>query len=543
MKVSGFSGILCGLILSGSMAVAANINVTTKYGKTGGIVGPLNTTNDRINGRQICPADPTPGCDFSDDPGYNDNGTVDDPTDDYYTGDLLVRTNDNFQAIAAWNWHGTPGGAEETVTITGTLPETNGKHYYEWAGLPGVCDPAQSSLSDDQQTIVCVRKDFDKNDVGTYAEDLIFNVRVLGGTPSGTQPGDITFKVEALNADAKEDTTDGNSLTVTAAPHWNLQKSMYTTYAGKTDPDDPNVKGWILDYKFYLETDEVTGEVDNVNPVVGNESMGEDATFEFTDDMSHLPPNAKVIGCSMNGRYGIEDGYDGGSDPITCFGDGCIRGSDYPERHILAPKGRQQITCTQSGNQIHVKVEHVDATLDHYPTKDYNGRDLPVNRAIAAIGNIYIFIPLDDVKKGQDAQEGTDDDGYYPTKNCLTDFDPTTPTGNSNFGNETESEKDNCYSRTLYYAAGGWNKYYRGTHNGMNGDHGVWAYQGSGYHSGDGMITAKGEFSSALETNNFGGVSFTEDTICDVFDANRNQAPGRRRQYRLYRDSACLYRA
>jgi len=119
-----------------------------------------------------------------------------------------------------------------------------------------------------------------------------------------------------------------------------------------------------------------------------------------------------------------------------------------------SPASTGSPTCTQNGNQISVQVEHVDATLDHYPTKDYYGRDLPKNRAIAAIGNIYIFVPLDDVKKGPDGQDGTDDDGAYATKNCLTDFDPTTPSGNSNFADNTESEKDNCYSRTLYYAAG-----------------------------------------------------------------------------------------
>ena len=516
--------ILVSMFLCMTVGFSANVNVTTKYGRTGGIVGPINTTTDKVNGREICPNDPTAGCDFSDDPQFNNHNTVDNPTDDSYNGDLLVRTNDNFQAIAGWTWNGTAGGAEEVATITGTLPETNGEHYYEWTQLPGSCNPANSSILADKQTIVCERKDFDKNNAGTFSEDVTFNVRVLGGTPSGTQPGDITFKVEAPNATAKEDTTDGYSLTVTAAPRWNLEKSMYTTYAGKTDPDDPNVKGWIMDYKFYIESDEVTrngGEIDTANPIVGNESMGEDTTFEFTDDMSGLPPHAKVIGCSMNGRYGQQDGYDGSSDPLTCFGSGCIHGSNYPERHILAAKDEQVITCTQNGNQVAVKVEHVNGTLDHYPTKDYYGRDLPVNRAIAAIGNIYIFVPLSDVKNGEDDQNGTADDGEYTTNNKLTGFDPTTPTGHSNFAGETESEKDNSYGRTLYYSAGSWDKYYRGTHHGLNDSHGVWAYVGSGYRSGDGMATKGLEFSTALDSTNSGGTSFTEDTYCDVIDAYR----------------------
>jgi hypothetical protein len=223
-----------------------------------GILGALNKTGDKVNGRDICPADPTPGCDFDDDPKFNNNNTVDDPSDDFYTGDLLVRTNDYFEAIAGWTWNGNAGGSEEVVKIAGTLPETNGEHYYEWTQLPGSCNPANSSISDDKQTIICERKDFDKNDAGTYSEDLTFNARVKGGTPNGTKPGDITFKIEASGADAKEDSTDGNSLTVTASPRWNLQKSMYyTTYAGKEydiDGDGVKEKGWLLDYKFWVKT-------------------------------------------------------------------------------------------------------------------------------------------------------------------------------------------------------------------------------------------------------------------------------------------------
>ena len=107
-----------------SFAVAASLNVTTIYTKTGGIKGALNNVGDLVNGVPVCPANPTDGCDFSDDPGYNDNGTVNDPTDDFYTGDLLVRTNDVFEVNAAWSWQGVKNGPEEEVTLVGTLPAT-----------------------------------------------------------------------------------------------------------------------------------------------------------------------------------------------------------------------------------------------------------------------------------------------------------------------------------------------------------------------------------------------------------------------------------
>jgi len=534
MRLHKIMKLVLGIVVLSTLTFAGDVYIVTKYGKTGGIVGAINQTSDLVNGRQICPVDPTPGCDFATDPGY-DGGVLEDQTDDTYNGDLLVRTNDVFEAVAGWRWNGQPNdpdnpdptGGDERVTITGTLP-ANG--WYEYTDIPGDCDPTESSISADKHTIVCVRKNFDKNDAGTYAEDLKFPVRVLGGTPSGTQPGDISFKLEdATGANVSEDDTDGNSLTVTAAPRWNLEKSLYSAFAGKEydyDGDGTLDKGWIMDYKFYVESDEVVrngGEIDNVNPIVGNESMGEDATFEFKDVTSGLPTGATLVDCTMNGRYSIEDGYVGSSDPLTCIGAGCIYGDNYPERHILAAKDEQVITCTQAdaNTDISIKVEHVDATLNHYPTKDYYGRDLPVNRAIAAIGNVRIFIPLESVEKGADGIAGTDDDGYYTTHNKMTEFDPTTPTGNSNFGGDTESEKDNDYARTLYSARGDWSKYYRGTHQGLNDDHGVWAYVGSGYRSGDGMVNKGSEFSTALSRSNSGGTYLSEDTTCDVIDAYR----------------------
>ena len=521
------------LFMTTVFSVAANVNVTTKYGKTGGIVGPLNTTSDKINGRSICSNNPTAGCDFADDPQFDNHNTVNDPTDDTYAGDLLVRTNDNFQAIAGWTWNGVAGGADEVATITGTLPETNGAHYYEWTELPGSCNPANSSISTDKQTIICERKDFDKNNAGTFSEDVTFNVRVLGGTPSGTQPGDITFKVEAPNAVAKEDTTDGNSLTVTASPRWNLDKSFgaYAIRSGQTVTLNGVEKtGWIIDYRILIETDEVNGEIDNTFSLLGNESLGEDATITFKDELSQVSPNATLLECRTTGRaYSdgggtLRDGYVGSNLPISFAGPGSIRESQA-DSHIPQLKDVQTPTCTQTGSTIDVQIEHVDATLNHYPTKDYYNRDLPVNRAIASILIVSVFIPLDDVKAGVNGTvdcngfgigDNSCDDGELPTKNIATDFNPVSASGNQNFAGQGESEKDNYRNYTLYYSSGNFDKYYWGDKNSVwNGPSGQTITR-----QGDRFVGKGYEWSSRLYSSNTGGIDQTEDSFCDVIDAN-----------------------
>jgi len=338
--------ILSVILLFGFASVqAATVNVTTKYGQTGGLRGVLNTAADQVNGRSICAgvsdANPIAGCDISSDAGYSNNGTINDPTDDTYSGDLIVRTNDSFEAMAAWNWNGVAGGAEETITIVGTLPATG---EFAWDNLPSYCHASGSSISEDRLTLTCLRKDFDNNDAGSYAEDLSFPVLVKGDVEDGTQPGDITFTISGQNAATKTDTTDGNSLTVTAAPRWNLDKTLYTFSAGYEHNGE---SGFLLYYKYYIEVDEVSGETDDASAVLGNESLGSDATVTFTDDLSAVSAHAELIACDA-------DTWSNGSDPYPYFN------ATYPDRSVATPAGTQVISCSQAapGGNIDVTLEH-----------------------------------------------------------------------------------------------------------------------------------------------------------------------------------------
>ena len=508
--------LLAGFVVS-NIAQAASLNITTKYSITGGLKGELNEVGDKINGVDVCPVDPSPGCDFESDPGYNNNGTVDVVDDDFYTGDLIVRTNDAFEIIAAWSWSGDTDGTQKDITLVGTLPTG-----YKWTDIPGACLQSASSISADGLTITCVRSNIDDSNVGTVTEDLSFGVLVMGDVPNGAQPGDITFTATSSDgAGPVSDDTDGNSLTITASPRWNLQKGYYRVFSGVSfdddnDPNTPDVEGYRIEYTFSIETDEVDGEIDDAYALLGNESMGDDATFTFTDDISDVSPSAQLVGCTMNGRFVYQDGYLGGGNVITYSGPGSLHQAN-PEQHIPQLKDEQQVTCNLNGTDINVTVSHVDATLKNYPTHNYNGNALPVNRAIAALGNIAIFVPLSDVENGDDGVAGTSDDGHLVPENRLRNFDPTTPTGNSNFGTNHESERDNDFSSfTLYGLRGSLYKYYRGE----GGS--VWTYPGgaTSTRTGDGVVNVGYEFSTLMTSVNTGGTAFTEE-MCDVIDAYR----------------------
>ena len=205
-----------------SGALAAELGLVTWYEQTGGVKGALNNVGDQVSGVNICPAANTnannvPGCDMANDPGYNDNGTPQDGSDDYYTGDLIVRTNDAFMAVANYNVN---GGSDE-ITITGTAPAG-----LVFDDLPGFCRLPQSSLSADGRTVTCY---LGEKSPGT-SQTLAFPVRVLGGNANGSQPGVIEFEVDGPNSNAVADDTD-RSIIVTAAPRWNVCKSLYAVNA------------------------------------------------------------------------------------------------------------------------------------------------------------------------------------------------------------------------------------------------------------------------------------------------------------------------
>ena len=257
---------------------AFTVSIVTYYGKTGGIFGDgkLNVVGSKINGRNVCPqantnANGTPGCDMSFDSGYQKNDP-NDPADDTYTGDLIVRTSDIFELYAGWAANGT----SDPITLSSTLPTDKG---LKWEQLPSSCK-AGSSISADGLTITCVRSGYDKNGIGSYAEDLPFHVKVLANTQNGVQPGALNFTITGTTANST-DTTETNSIIVTAAPKWNIQKTLYNTSSNQTHN---GVTGYILRYLYYLEADEVINEEDSASAVLGNEALGKNFILEFDDD-------------------------------------------------------------------------------------------------------------------------------------------------------------------------------------------------------------------------------------------------------------------
>ena len=524
---------------------SATLTLTTKYGATGGLAGDFNEIGDHVNGRAICPTtndntNSTPGCDMSGDAGYNNNNT-DDPSDDYYDGDLVVRTNDSFELGAKYSWLGTKG--EDEITIKGTLPAVTG---FIWDGIPGSCDISLSTLSEDRKVISCVRKGADSvqgNNVGSYSETMWFAVKVEGDAANGSKPGDITLEISEISGtagtltDGVLDGNDANKLVITSSPRWNIDgyggPGYYTTSYGVKD--DQNNSGWYLWYNFTIEVDEVKDETEDLkNPSLGNEAIlgDKNATVSFTADLSKISPNAKLVTWEpdngnvyfRNGQACTMDAYTNGGEPYP------IANTTYPDRSILTEKGVRSVSCIATGQTVDIQVENMDATLTDAPIKEQGGALLPVNRKIASIGVMRVFVPLSDVEAGEDGIEGTADDGELVTTNCYDDFNPSGISGTANFNGTGESKNDNCYNITLYSSRGSWRKDYRKGWSDQADQKELWNKEGEtiGWSApptdaaivqgGDGTITPEGRWGTYTIYNNTGGTDIDRPMICDVID-------------------------
>ncbi|MEB8432362.1 SpaA isopeptide-forming pilin-related protein [Cocleimonas sp. KMM 6892] len=507
-RVSAFL-ILFTLLVISPQVFAENLKVVSYYGKTGGIVGDgsLNAVGQLVNDVNICPSpndnnNAVPGCDFDDDPGYQVND-INDPTDDTYNGDLIVRANDQFQVFAGWSVN----GGNEPVTITAVLPSSSVapgpivSNPLRWAGVPGSCAQALSSISPDGLTLTCVRSNY--TTAPAYSEDIPFNVVVKGGTPNGTTPGDISITIDSDNGTAFQDDV-GESIIVTAAPRWNIEKSYYTI---SRNYQHNGVVGDLIWYIYRLEVDEVPGATDTTSSVLGNESLGKDFKLEFTDDLSRVSPNAELVDCNMN--------YEAAGSPWPFYY------AAAPERGTATPKATMVQTCTQAsgpGTPISLVHDHIDTSLDHIPTIARNGiTAIPVTRAIATSGIIRIFVPQTDVIAGINTTDTTGPNELR-TVNEYSSFDPVSISGQSNFGSQAESIEDNDYPITLRYTlSGSFQKYYAKSTT-------AWTTPVTGattWRAGNAAVTPGANWAARLSYSNSGNAgSLTGGIICDIFDPN-----------------------
>ena len=482
------------LLMSTVLTFGASIDVRSFFKNSG--INQVNTLNDIVNGNTICAngndnSNSNAGCDMSLDTAY------DVTTDSYGSNkDTIVRTGDSFTATAAWNATGTTS----PVTISASLPDG-----LRWVTpLSGLCK-AGSSVSANGRDLICVRADYNTNGASSYSEDMDFLINVSMKNQNGTTTGEITFTVDNTDVTSKSDATDitgGNGLTITASPRWNTELLIQTI---SPDYNQSGVLGYKVDYLFYLEVDEVLNETDTFDGYLGSESLGNNFTLNITADTSAVSTNAELVSCEDSAiSYELA--------PYSYLK------QDFETRSVATNENDLNLTCIQNnkGDNITINYSSLDATLDHFPLQNQIGNLLPVNRKIAALGRISLFIPYSDVIAEGTVKTDSDGDDYYELRPNLklTNFSPSSISGTANFNGASESILDNN-KETIF-------EYYPNGKAGISFYKRITTTDGSlTTGDGKGVVTPNELFSEDLFFKNTGSKDLNNTILCDVIDINK----------------------
>jgi uncharacterized repeat protein (TIGR01451 family) len=457
------------------VAHATLVSFSGTTNQTGGITQPVNTVGYTVGGVNVCPADPTPGCDFS-------------------TSDNIVRTHDIVEYSLNYNNSGTD------TNVVATLAAPLGS---VWDALPGFCGVGSSIRNNPAptgggnygvtlvSTITC--------NLGTktdQSESLPFRLRALGvpnGTPLAPTATIASTQTPALNL------TFPTSI-VTAAPRFDLRKIPGQTspvFGPFTDINGNAINGVEVNYGLELLVPD--------GGRVGAAPL-DAVALNLTDLLSALPAGAAISGCSLTAATT-------GTQPFPSY-------SVANATQSVLNSGT--LACTQPGGpgtNANLTWSGVNTTLNIVPIQSVAGIALPAGLAYAAIANIRVVVPTASLPLNVVTQ----------INNCVTGFDPNGGANSgvplSNFFGNTEpgfsGTGNNCAIRNVANTA-------RGSFSKVLGQD-VYVPPGSdpvgtatGLWSGDGLVVPDSTFTAQMLFDNVGAVALSNVVFCDVFD-NRKQ--------------------
>jgi uncharacterized repeat protein (TIGR01451 family) len=397
------------------------------------------------------------------------------PGNDTSASDHVVRTHDTI----TYHWGiSANGGSSPNTTIRQTLPEG-----MEWSsGLPAYClttagsNPV-SSISADGRTIVC-----NVGTQGSSAQDYYPTATLKGGLQHGDT---LTTNIEVSSSDPGTASVTSPSVTdtVSAAPRVNLEKrdffSQNTTRNG--------VDGVLISYSLSLLVDAADGK-----GMRGAETIAQPITF--TEDLSGYLPDAEFVGLT-NVSGGNEVPYS-------------TSNADQPN----AVRDSGDWTGTQAGgpgSNVSITVSGANLTGDHLPTVAASGSALPANKQFLATQVVTFFVPFSSLPDNQ----------ATPYENVVSGFDPTSTSGQSNYGAGEEPLGDNVVSGSYLkpVGAGGIGKAYQSkdTQNG-------WLTGSTGSQSADGIVLPGQTFYAGHVWDAAGATprTYRQPILCDNLDTS-----------------------
>ncbi len=377
-------------------------------------------------------------------PGFDTTGTCsttsDPPTpgDDCSAVDAYVRTNDLTSmtfAVTADNIIDPSTDPLENVVFEQILTsDPNADVLYD--SLPPECRtsgvaPASAITAnpDGSSVLVC--------NLGSFANELKLvglSIKALGSSSNGSS-FTTTQRVYQVDDAAIPDVPFPDITTqISAAPRFDITKG--------TSPENP------FNRTVYGQTTR------RVNPSTGVEEYGVNYYYDIT-----VLYDGGIVGQeSLAGPISFSDQIDPNFDGWVMTR--CLN-TPYPANRLPADstaatdwgdRGDWSCTPDYANNEIDIEVTNVDTDGDPVPTRGENGTDLSAGPYVAFAGRVHIWYPLSEFYQQIDPDWTYGDPvvvGDYPLLNSVTQFDPTSRSGVSNYGDATEDEANNTVTTSV----------------------------------------------------------------------------------------------
>ncbi|MCB1756367.1 MAG: hypothetical protein KDJ38_12640, partial [Gammaproteobacteria bacterium] len=463
---------------------------------------------------------------------FNVTGTCTDPGDDCGADDTRVRTADLIQyswSIAAADI--APGDADfESVVLEQTITPGTGADI-KFEEIPTIClappqgsggtDPLSSITEnpDGSQTLLC-----NLGKMGN-GEQLSFSVPVR---PLATSVNGATFTssqfVYALDADGNKVVqnvvySDNNVYEISAAPAFDLignRRAIYRDHVASYDLGTGNgpEQGYVFYWTAHIAADqERAGK--GVEALSNEFSFNPGLRFTKSDGVTPFNPAYKIVECVPNN---------------STWGNAVFGKETYNSNYPLESKVVDSGTCAYSGDHTTgytMTVSGADTTGSRYPRETINGSSLLAGPYFVASYRLRVWIPFSAI----DAEDGIPDNNVGAVKitSCLSDFDPNSQSGISNYAGATEpgyngtampdgGASNNCTGPVdaKISVGGSFNHRLVSTADDKSG----FSYKPllDTYHTGTAIAEPGMAFVHWSRTYNNGSVDFNNATQCVIFD-------------------------
>ncbi|MBX2835873.1 MAG: hypothetical protein KTR35_03390 [Gammaproteobacteria bacterium] len=467
---------------------------------------------------------------YSGTPPFNTTGTCTDSGDDCGDTDNRVRTGD----LIHFSW---------SVSVSGVLPSEPPVHSVileqtirpdadadvELAKIPVIClSPPQgpggespsSSLTinpDRSITLMCNLGSMGNGEQKSFA----VSVRPLASSADGAT---FTTEQRVYGLDSGGNITapsvsyfDSNTYAISAAPAFDIdetQRPMYKSYVANYNVGAGSEPGYVMYFTAHVAADSVRA-AKGMQELANTFTFGTQITATEADGVTPYSFPYRIIECRPNpSRWGNvvlgKENYH----------------SDLPIEKKVVDSG----TCAYAGDHTTgytFTVSNADSLGLRYPTETINGTSLVNGPYFVAAYRLRVWIPFSAI----DAADGVPGDGAGTIRvsNCLSDFDPLSSHGTSNYSAGVEpgyngaampdgSSSNNCtgpLALTLNNTA----SFYHGVISSAT-DAGGYTYTPvvPSFHTGTGSVEPGVGYGHFPTLYNNGGTSLANAELCSKFD-------------------------